>query len=249
MRDHHRQTQPGSVIELCGLPGAGKTTLASALVHELAGYDLSVRTGASAVAAEVPGLRRVSVKMALTLAEMLAHPAGTASCTASIARSNPPSVADLGHRAVQWAVTQRLLRAAHRRAGLHVFDEGLIQTLWSVGLRGNVDHTLRALDTLHGWTGPDLLVVVEAPEDVVLERLVSRGSRHARSQALDPARRRIELEHGQRLLDLLVDWWSTANTAASVIRVPHGENGADVATRVAALVSRAGIPLPRGWSG
>ena len=51
-------------------------------------------------------------------------------------------------RCVQWAITQRLLTSAGRSPGVHLFDEGLLQSLWSVGLRGDVTPTLRSLEQL-----------------------------------------------------------------------------------------------------
>jgi hypothetical protein len=57
---------------------------------------------------------------------------------------------------------------------------------------------------LDAWS-PDLLVVVDAPLDVLMSRLESRPSRHSRTQRIAVDRRAPELERGRLLLDLLVD--------------------------------------------
>jgi hypothetical protein len=248
----HAQTdtrQPGRVIELCGLPGAGKSTLARKLVQELADRGHTAYAGASAIAPTSPAPRRVAVKAALAMAETLAHPACTAASVTAVFRSGQSHTADVPARALQWTVTQRLLRAARRTPGLHVFDEGVIQALWSLGLCGDARPVLRALDGSRAWARPDLVVVLEAPLDVVLERLVSRPSRHSRIQALDPILWRPALARGQWLLDQLVSWWSGVYGQDGVARVRGPEDVADLVTRVGEFLARPETrALPPGRS-
>jgi chloramphenicol 3-O-phosphotransferase len=227
----------GRVVELCGLPGAGKTTLARALVQELAGRGHRVRAGALSIAPDVPAQRRILLKAAFAMREALAHPMCTAAAVDAIARSEQRRIDDVPARALQWTVTQWLLRAARRTPGLHVFDEGVIQALWSLALRGNPGRMLHTLEASRGWVRPDLVVVVEAPLDVVRDRLVSRRSNHARSQALDPTRQWLELERGERQLDGLVSWWRGVHGPHSVTRVRDDGDLAGVATRIGEISS------------
>lgn len=231
----HRDTRAGTrragrVVEMCGLPGAGKTTLARTLVQELTDNAYSVRIGPVAIAPDVPAPRRLAVKAALALCEILAHPACTAASVAAISRSKQWLAADVPARALQWTLAQRLLRAARRKPALHVLDEGVVQALWSLGLRGDVGPVLDALEHTAGWIGPDLVVVVEAPLDVIRDRLTSRRSRHSRTQALGPMRQSLELERGARVLDHLISWWSGINGPDSIARVRDHQ---DVACLVA----------------
>jgi thymidylate kinase len=244
MLSHKCETQPatpGLVIELCGLPGAGKSTLADALISELGSRGHAVRSGPSAIAPTVRATRRILVKASFALAETLTHPKSSAACIAAIARTRQPTFADLLRCSVQWIVTQRLLRAGRREPGVCVVDEGVLQVLWSIGLRGNPESVLHTLASSQVWAGPDLVIVVAAPLEVVGERLASRGSRHARTQFLDPVGQRTELEYGERLLDRLVEWWRTNNnTAGSLARVRDDMGVAEIAAYVVQLMSRAG---------
>jgi hypothetical protein len=90
-----------------------------------------------------------------------------------------------------------------------VFDEGLLQALWSVGLRGDVRPTLRLLEMRPGmFTLPDLVVTVQASIDEIEDRLAARVSRHSRLQEhRDPIVRRKELARGAELAGSLVGWW------------------------------------------
>jgi thymidylate kinase len=245
MLSHKRETQPatqrrGLVVELCGLPGAGKSTLADALISELGSRGHAVRSGASTIAPTVRATRRILVKASFVLAETVAHPKFSAACIAAIARTRQPTFADLLRCSVQWIVTQRLLRAARRGPGVHVVDEGVLQVLWSIGLRGNPESVLHTVASSQVRAGPDLVIVVTAPLEVVGERLASRGSRHARTQSLDPVGQRTELEYGEWLLDRLVEWWPTNNTAGSLARVRDDMGVAEIAACVVQLMSRAG---------
>ncbi|GAB2651792.1 P-loop NTPase family protein [Kribbella swartbergensis] len=254
MLSHKRETrperqEPGLVVELCGLPGAGKSTLAGALIPELARHGHAVRAGASTIAPTVGATRRILVKASLALAETLAHPKFSAACVAAIARTRQPSFADLLRCSVQWIVTQRLLRSARREPGVRVVDEGVLQALWSIGLRGNPEPVLRTLASSQVWAGPDLVVVVAVPVEVVAERLASRGSRHARTQFLDPVGQRTELEYGERLLDRIVEWWRADNSAGGLARVGDDMGVAEIAACVVQLKPGAGPAGSPGRSG
>jgi hypothetical protein len=129
---------------------------------------------------------------------------------------------------------------------VHVVDEGVLQALWSIGLRGKPESVLHTLASSQVWAGPDLVIVVAAPLEVVGQRLAARGSRHARTQFLDPVGQRTELEYGKWLLDRLVEWWRTNNTAGSLARVRDEVAVAKIAACVAQLMSRAGSDASSG---
>jgi hypothetical protein len=92
---------------------------------------------------------------------------------------------------------------------VHLFDEGLLQALWSVGLRGDVTPTLRVLEQRSDrFAMPDLVVAVHVSIDEIEARLAARPSRHSRLQEHeDPIDRRRELARGAELVGSLVAWW------------------------------------------
>jgi len=175
---------PGFVVELFGLPGSGKSYLAEELLRISADIGLLVNLPAACVGPAVPSLPRRARKLGLAAGQMLQQPV--------------PSF-----------ITMRLLTSAGLSPGVHLFDEGLLQALWSVGLRGDVTPTLRSLEQRSGrYALPDLVVTVHVSIDEIEDRLAARLSRHSRLQGPpDPIARRRELARGAELVGSLVAWW------------------------------------------
>jgi hypothetical protein len=199
---------PGFVVELFGLPGSGKSYLAEELLRISADIGLPVNLPAACVGPAVPSLPRRARKLGLAAGQMLQRPVPSFITMRSIVMFQRPRTEGLS-RCVQWAITQRLLTSAGLSPGVHLFDEGLLQALWSVGLRGDVTPTLRSLEQRSGrYAKPDLVVTVHVSIDEIADRLAARLSRHSRLQErLDPIARRRELARGAELVGSLVAWW------------------------------------------
>lgn len=209
----------GTIVEFCGLPGAGKTTLSAALRASVC--ELSpIHDGTATVAAGVPAGRRVSRKIALAAGHAGRDPVGTARLARAVL-STSEALADPAARLIQWTVTQRLFARARAAGGLHVFDEGVLQALWSMGLRAEVAPVLHGLaDGSVGWSRPDLVVLVDEHPDVALQRLRARPSRHSRLQLLDAGDQQREMRAGHDLLERLASWYTTTcPDAPEVLRV------------------------------
>lgn len=231
---------PGRVVEFCGLPGSGKSFAAQLLVRELARRSVWVHVGGKSVSPDVPTPSRVSRKLSLVGAEIATRPRSAASIAARIATSGQRDSGDVVGRVVQWLGTQRLIRTARRTAGVHVFDEGIVQALWSVGLRGDVSGVLRRLEARQNWAASDLVVLVEAPLEIVHARLTARSSQHSRMQLQSAQESWAEIGRGQILLDEIADWWTQRYGAARLLRwVDHGpQTGDAVVAKVTELGAR-----------
>lgn len=224
----------GPVVELVGIPGAGKSRLTRALVDDLSVCGVPVHTPQARLGPAVPVARRLSRKAGSCVHGAVARPLVTARVTAGLVRSGQPRPADLAGRLVQWLVADALTGTGRRRRGVTVLDEGPVQALWSTGLRGDVTPLLAALERRAPTAGADVLVVVRVPADVALARLAARPSQHSRTQRLPAADRLAELERGAALLDRLVEWWSGAAAGRSVVVV----GGTDDVVARARLVER-----------
>jgi hypothetical protein len=213
------------VVELCGLPGAGKSSLASAI--GAMGDRLGVAFPTAGIAPDVPAGRRIARKLGLCSVETARRPALEATMIRQIVRSGQPSPAGAVSRWVQWASTQSLMGRARGVAGVHVFDEGVLQSLWSLGLRGDPEATLRTLAASVGrWSSPDLVIVLDPPVELLAGRLRDRPSSHSRLQRVsDDAELHAELVVGRSLLERLAVWWEAiAPVEASLVRM-RGEHG------------------------
>jgi thymidylate kinase len=121
-----------------------------------------------------------------------------------------------------------------------LLDEGIVQCLWSIGLRANIDLVLAALRRRPTWHTPDILIVLQVPVEVAAGRLAQRTSRHSRTQHLDSDAAAAELARGVALLDRVVNWWpSVVGPACQVIVIGAADAIEDVADGVAAQVERA----------
>lgn len=197
------------VVEFCGLPGAGKSYLVREVLASTAGGDIDIRLPTEAIGPDVPGVRRIGRKLRLVTGETLRQPVLSVNTMRGIVGSGQGGVSPISSRWVQWMATQRLMAVARSTPGVHLFDEGVTQALWSLGLRGDPSTTLAALRrTVGRWEHPDHIVVLDLPIELIDRRLSERASRHSRLQDVtDAETRRAELAKGKELLERLVDWW------------------------------------------
>ena len=199
---------PGFVVELFGLPGSGKSSLVRELLRISADIGQPMNLPVARVGPAVPSFPRRARKLGLVAGQMLQRPVPSFIAMRSIVASQRPRT-EGPSRCVQWATTQRLLISSSGSPGVQLFDEGLLQALWSVGLRGDVTPTLRLLEMRPGmYALPDLVVTVQVSIDEIEDRLAARVSRHSRLQEhRDPIVRRKELARGAELAGSLVAWW------------------------------------------
>ncbi len=216
----------GFIVELCGLPGVGKSSLARDVAAGSAERGDGVAMPTAAIGPEVGAVRRIGRKLRLVTEESLRRPVSSGEAAWRIARSGQGGIGPVASRWVQWEATQRLMAEARSTPGVHLFDEGVTQALWSLGLRGDSSATLGALGATTGrWDHPDLIAVLDRPIETVDARLRRRGSRHSRLQdSTDDALRRAELSRGKDLFDRLVEWWAECLPAqVTIIRMIEGD--------------------------
>jgi hypothetical protein len=243
-----RGRPPGLSVEVAGIPGSGKSRRVRALAAGLAARGVLVHQPQALLSPSTPtGLRLVRKSIACGAAA-LGDPVTTARIMRAVVRSGQPGPADVAGRTVQWLVAQHVVAGARRRQDVSIVDEGLIQALWSIGLRGDVEPVVRALAASPAVSGPDVVVVVQVPAELALARLNRRPSRHSRTQLLPEPARLAELQRGAQLLDHLVDWWSRATPhPPGVLSVSGADDsaadGARLVDGVRALLE-AHEPLP-----
>ena len=202
-----RATRPSFTVELVGIPGSGKSRLARWLATELGRQGVPVAEPQRRYDSTVPAGRRITRKAVACTAVGLTAPAHTARLVGRLAQSGQSRSADVAGRLVQLLVARDVARRAARQRGVSVVDEGLMQALWSVGLRGDLSRGLPLVTALEHEQPADLLVVLRVPSEVALTRLSARSSQHSRIQLVPESDRLAELKRGARLLDELVEWW------------------------------------------
>lgn len=214
----------GLTVEFAGIPGAGKSRLVEAFAAGLTARGIPVRQPQALLGPATPAGRRLARKALASTAAALDGPGTSARAVRAIARSGQPAAGDVAGRVVQWLVAQRVTADARRRGAVNLVDEGVLQCLWSIGLRGDVEPVLAALASRRVHR-PDVVVVVRVPPEVALERLTARSSLHSRTQLLPESERLTELARGHRVLEGLVEWCSSS-AAVPVLDVAGDDDGA-----------------------
>jgi thymidylate kinase len=182
------------IVELFGPPGVGKSTFACVLAAKLKEHGVAaelilsyrpaervVSLNGCAIAGTVPRavvirrLARPALEMMLALARQPLVNAHDLMSAVSIVRKLPPKNVLNAVREVQYIT--RLSNSWHRasRAGhVVVFDQAYVQAIYSLAsLSGVTDEALLA-QTLELIPRPDLYVRLEAPLEILRERLDRR---------------------------------------------------------------------------
>jgi thymidylate kinase len=231
---------PRLVVELAGIPGSGKSRRIRTLADRLTERGVAVHLPQAPLAPSVPTPLRLARKCLACATTTLTAPGTTARVVRGLVGSRQSGPGDVAGRAVQWLVAESVARRAARGTGVALVDEGLVQALWSIGLRGDVGPVLSALDASRRAPRADLLVVVRVEPDVALARLAARPSRHSRTQLLDETRRLAELRRGAELLDELVDWWAGRGAGAVLTLDGAADSGDDHARLVDRICAAPG---------
>ena len=218
-------------VELCGLPGAGKTTVAQAARDRLAAAGVSCDLADQDVSAAAPPRRRLRRRAASALRESASHPVRSSAAASIVLASRQSRPRDTVAVLAQWLTVRDLLAGCHRSPGVHLFEEGVLQRLWTIGLRGGQDTSARLWRNLEAARRTDLVVVLDLPATEAAARLRGRPSLHSRVQGLGTDAMLEELVRGERLLDTLV-----ARCPVPVVRIAADGAPDVVAERVAGVV-------------
>ena len=193
----------GYVVEFCGLPGAGKSTLARAVVAQLRLRAIPTTEVMVTLGPDAGRLARVVRKVGV-IGRGAFEPGSVAIAGAVALRSGQRDARDRLARPANLLVVRHAVRHAHRRTGVHVLDQGPVQEWWSAALRADDAQILKLAES-DPAEHSDLLIRVDTPLGLLVERLEARGPRQSRIESLSPTDRLRELQRGELLLDSLTD--------------------------------------------
>jgi predicted kinase len=229
-----------AVVEFCGLPGSGKTTVAGHTREQIERCGVECDIADVGISAVVPLRSRVTRRTAMATHQVARHPLASVSAIRTIFASDQVSMRDAVAGIPQWLAVRDLVAAMRASPGVHLVEEGLVQRLWTLALRARRDPSpalLRSLSSARIYT--DLVVVLDVPVALATARLAERPSRHSRTQRLPDSQLTSELARGQELLERLL----TA-VPASVLRLDAG--AASSASELGRMAARSTLAVDGG---
>ena len=155
------------------MPGVGKSAIAHRLGQRLGNEGIAVAQPSYELAHGISRARRVARKLAIVGSETLRSPG-------LVWRSFQSTVGSL-KTIFNWILVAALARRAREYDGVSLFDEGLFQGLWSLGLEGDlavVEALVSRLPELAPL--PDYLIVSQASAGTVESRVRSRADNNSR---------------------------------------------------------------------
>src|SRR6266513_4037316 len=240
------------LVEFVGLPGAGKTTLASAVARRLARRGLAVKNVGSLYPDTSWKVR--ARKMARGLRETLLRPQSAYRSGLAVLASGQRSLVDAAKALHNWLFISSVVEENGSGAHVVLLDEGVFQALWSIGYSGR-DGALAALlyDLYPLFPRPDLVVIVDVGPAIAAARLAARpfgGSRLERAPADDPHAFVRAVQVWQELRRF-IEGLSTEPQCVDVTTVDNNGDGVDanadaLATRIEHLW--AGRRPVDGWA-
>jgi thymidylate kinase len=157
------------LVTFVGLPGTGKSTLTSRVAEALRQRGIPCRV------CDETAFRKTRNKAAWVLREVAARPWRSIRAVRGIVATRQRSVLDLVKMVVNWFCLSFLIRRAAAAGGVGLFDEGLFQALWSIGLGARNEDWLNSLALLDPVPpAPTLTVVLQSRLETIERRLAAR---------------------------------------------------------------------------
>ena len=211
------------LVTFVGLPGTGKSTLCARVA------TLLRERGIPCCVCEEAAYRKYRNKAGWLAREVIGHPWRAARSLRAILATHQPTVLDLVKMVVNWFCLSFLIRRAARAGGVALFDEGLFQALWSIGLGARNPDWMSSLPALDPMPpAPNLTVVVRSRLETVERRLAARpvcGSRLEQWLPHDPG---ILTKAGglMNLIEKLVSSHSGRTDDMCVLMIDNDQNDA-----------------------
>jgi hypothetical protein len=196
------------LVEFAGLPGSGKSVVSQALAAFLAASGTRVTTPSHELDHRLPTSRRLARKLSYAATGAIRRPDRAVGWIGAVARSRQFNLSALLSASTNWLYVAESIRRRNAEPGVHIFDQGLFQALWSLG------YEAAALDAawpelvarLTEALPPRLLVViVEANVSLIRGRIEHRTDGASRlDRDLSLRTWDLSLERAQAVFDRVV---------------------------------------------
>ena len=177
-------TPNGSVwVEFVGLPGAGKSEVSRATARVLRARHLRVSEPSYEMDHATPPAQRLASKLWLAARGWARNPRESRFWMQTLVAAHQDGARWPRTVALNWFYLIGSLQRWSGVPGVHVFDQGLLQALWSIGYGARRPDVVSTglLSRLGSALPPRALVVlVDAAVPTILQRLAQRGTGKSR---------------------------------------------------------------------
>ncbi len=178
------------LVEFVGVSGVGKSTLSHALAEELRRRGEVVSELTRDVTHGKRRHRRVLAKARFAARALIRHPTRVLRLFVAVHRSGQLTTSDAFRVAFNLVYVCGLVESLSNRPGIHLLDQGVIQAVGSVnvsatagmsdsGIEREIAHLAIACV---GRSLADRVVALDAPRELLVERLAKRASSQSRLQ-------------------------------------------------------------------
>lgn len=214
-----RNLAPPLFIEFIGLPGAGKTALATEIENRLRAAGIATFGRTESLGDTAGFLRRHSKRLGYVIRAWILHPVVSLKVARMVAKERQPGLADLLKLCWNfWTVLGFV--AAGRRGKAHtiVLDQGLLQAVWSIRWSAHRPLPLQRWAALLNQIGlaDFFFVLVEVPTSLASDRVSFRNDRSARIAAHDPTLREQSWQKADSVLSEIRAEFLTDQPASSM---------------------------------
>jgi len=172
-------------VEFLGLPGAGKTTMSRAVAAALRERRIPVTEPTYRVDHKVGNGVRQAVKLWYSLRRMIRRPLLSARWARTVLGSHQRALGSSWLETANLLYLLELIRSEAARPGVHLFDQGLFQALWSLAYDSASPDVIPRLvleRVRRSLPRTAVVVVVEASVTTVRARLLERPGTTSRLQ-------------------------------------------------------------------
>ena len=209
-----RTNQHGLFVEFAGVPAAGKTTVANAILDRIQDRGVEPNLPTERINS-LPIYTRVPTKLMYASLATISQGPDLHQMERKIVNSEQKQHRDTVALLVNFAFLAGVIQQ-YRKNSITILDQGIHQAVWSVGFRSFqswnevYDDWLPVPQSLRS----DLLVVIRSDVDTLEQRLAQRRTRPSRLTG-----RGDEVEHAINGIELMVERLSSGKEHPRVIEV------------------------------
>lgn len=169
------------IVEFIGLPGVGKTTVSNRVAALLRQRGISVNELSNIELFKHRKYKRIIRKGIFIAREVIFNPKGVWLSARIIISSKQRSIKDLIKVFLNWVYVSSMKKSCIEVYGVHLFDQGIFQALWSIGFGATaVDFPSLAKILFNSLEVPHVVVILNAGQDIIEKRLKKRTICHTR---------------------------------------------------------------------